>query len=322
MSEWTEERLLALIAGQVQESISLEYKSAASLQATEEKKREVVKDVSAMANSAGGIVIYGIQEYQDKDKRHLPERIDAVDVSIYSREWLEQVINNIQPRVDGIRIMPVQLAADPGGAVYVVDIPQSHTAHQARDKRYYKRFNFCAQAMEDYEIRDVLNRAKHPKIDLQFTLVKTVQETYQVGHSHERRFRDAVSLRTVARNVGSVYAMYVNVFLTIPIAALPEHLRYGETVHVDGVECADINHTNTARDVVDFTGGPYSTAKYGPRRYEPILPRLSDHWTDLLRDDVLSSGEEVKIRWSVHADSAPAKNGEILLGQITIDDRT
>jgi hypothetical protein len=35
----------------------------------------------------------------------------------------------------------------------------SHSlAHQARDYRYYKRHNFNALPMEDYEVRDVMNR--------------------------------------------------------------------------------------------------------------------------------------------------------------------
>ena len=40
----------------------------------------------------------------------------------------------------------------------VVEIPKSLTAHQARDLRYYRRYNFESVAMVDYEIRDVMNR--------------------------------------------------------------------------------------------------------------------------------------------------------------------
>ncbi|MEM7799577.1 MAG: hypothetical protein AAF633_10335, partial [Chloroflexota bacterium] len=38
--------------------------------------------------------------------------------------------------------------------------------HQViRNKRYYKRFNFESVPMEDYEIRDVLNRDSHPRVE-------------------------------------------------------------------------------------------------------------------------------------------------------------
>lgn len=39
-----------------------------------------------------------------------------------------------------------------------MNIPKSNTAHQAFDKKYYKRYNFESVAMEDYEIKDIINR--------------------------------------------------------------------------------------------------------------------------------------------------------------------
>jgi len=42
------------------------------------KKKEITKDVSAMANSAGGIIIYGVGEYQQADSSYLPEKIERL----------------------------------------------------------------------------------------------------------------------------------------------------------------------------------------------------------------------------------------------------
>jgi len=52
----------------------------------------------------------------------------------------------------------------------VIDVPQSSTAHQASDKRYYKRFNFESVPMEDYEIRDVMQRTEAPSLGLETTI--------------------------------------------------------------------------------------------------------------------------------------------------------
>src|SRR5215216_1931949 len=89
---WTEARLQNFITSEIEESLTLEYKSAEALDRNETKKKEITKDVSAMANSAGGILIYGIAEYNDTDKRHLPERITPVNRRKYPREWVEQII--------------------------------------------------------------------------------------------------------------------------------------------------------------------------------------------------------------------------------------
>lgn len=159
--EWTEADLQQLIANEVEESTSLEYKRAASLGKDNDRKNEIFKDVSAFANSAGGVLVYGVAEADGK-----PSHIDPVDPNVYGKEWLEDIItSNVQPRIDGLHINPVPLAgANAGRVVYVLTISQGLTAHQARDKKYYKRFNFKAEAMEHYEVQDTMNRAKTPII--------------------------------------------------------------------------------------------------------------------------------------------------------------
>jgi hypothetical protein len=162
--EWTEADLLQLIATQVQENIGLDYKRAAALSKEDsEKKDKIRKAVSAFANSAGGVVVYGMAE-----NGHVPTQLDPVDPHAFSKEWLENVIiSNVQPRIDGLHINPVSLSgANAGRVAYVVTIPQSLTAHQAPDNRYYKRFNFQSVPMEHYEVQDTMNRAKTPIVNL------------------------------------------------------------------------------------------------------------------------------------------------------------
>jgi len=159
MDTWDEVRLRSYIDNSIEESLVLDYKAADSLGQSDGKKREITKDVSAMANSAGGIIIYGLKEYTDSEKKHLAEDIDPIDRTSFSKEWLDQIVNNIRPHIDGVVIHPIPLPSGPTHVAYVIEIPQSNTAHQATDHRYYKRFNFLSQPMEDYEIRDIMNRA-------------------------------------------------------------------------------------------------------------------------------------------------------------------
>jgi len=64
---WTETDLLQLIESGSQESLVLEYKASAALGKSDDQKNEISKDVSALANSAGGTIVYGI-------KREVAER--------------------------------------------------------------------------------------------------------------------------------------------------------------------------------------------------------------------------------------------------------
>ena len=164
MTEYNLEYLQSLIENKVEESLNLEYKSSGALGKQNNKTTEISKDVSSLANSDGGIIIYGIAE---DNNNHLPKEIDPIDRKQFSNEWLEQIIQSkIRPRLNDFKIYPIDIELNK--VVYVVKVGKSNTAHQADDKRYYKRFNFQSTAMYDYEVRDILNRTKNPEISLDF----------------------------------------------------------------------------------------------------------------------------------------------------------
>lgn len=206
-----------LIANQVEENLHLDYKAADSLLNTDGKKKEISKDVSAFANSDGGIIIYGIKEFADPTKKHLPESIDPIDRNKITKEWLEQVINsNISPRLDRLKIIPIPIDSQKG-VVYVVIINKSNTAHQATDLRYYKRYNFESIPMYDFEVRDIMNRNKFPTIELSFEIEQDTFEnkpmflpmpTFPLEQLRQPRteFVTTNTLFVFGHNVGGVYA--------------------------------------------------------------------------------------------------------------------
>ena len=165
--EWNEERILRMIDDGVEESLHLDYKGAGSLAKTTQKKEEIVKDVTAFANSDGGVIIYGVRENSAADKKHRPIGIDPINRAEYSKEWLEQVISNASPRMPDIRIHPVPISKDDTKCLYVVEIPKGETAYQTTDGRYYRRHNFESTFMRDHEVRDVMNRIKVPSFKVE-----------------------------------------------------------------------------------------------------------------------------------------------------------
>lgn len=177
-NEWTEEVVLSLVENQVEESLHLDYKACGALQKTDRAKEEISKDVSSFANSDGGVIIYGVVEGKG-DRKHLPERVDiGFNPSDISKEWLESIIlSKINRRLDGVRVFPVELKSqNPGHFIYVVQIPQSkQSPHMASDKRFYKRFNFSAIPMEEYEIRDVMGRFTAPDLEIKSSVISQPQ---------------------------------------------------------------------------------------------------------------------------------------------------
>lgn len=151
----------SLITNEVEEDIHLDYKEARALAKDDKKRIEITKDVSAFANSDGGIIVYGVAEAGNK-----PKAISPIDGREITKEWLENVILSIQPKINGIKIYPIRVD-DAEHSIYVVKIPRSdRTPHMAKDYRYYKRINFQSVPMEDYEIKDLYNRISTPKLEI------------------------------------------------------------------------------------------------------------------------------------------------------------
>lgn len=167
------ETIKSFINNEIEESIHIEFKSSGALSKKDNEKKEVSKDVSAFANSDGGIIIYGIEE-----KNHKANDFSFIDGNEYTKEWLEQIISStISRNISDLKIYPIRNNSEITETIYVVQIPSSIDApHMSRDKRYYKRFNFESVAMEEYEVRQLYGRKVQSKLLLdKVTLIK--QET-------------------------------------------------------------------------------------------------------------------------------------------------
>lgn len=181
--DYTVSDLERLIEDQTEESLNLDYKSARSLDKADGKKRELAKDVSAFSNSDGGIIVYGIEE-----ENHKPTKLSFIDGSILTKEWLEDIIDgNIQPRIQGIKIIPVRIENNLNKTIYIVKIPESLNApHMSADKKYYRRYNFKSVPMEEYEVRNLYNRSSYAEID--FESVISIQKEDEIDENGNQKF--------------------------------------------------------------------------------------------------------------------------------------
>lgn len=208
---WTSQKLQEYIDNQVEESIYLDYKAAGSLSKEDKKKTEISINVSAFANSDGGIIIYGIKEFQ-KETKFLPESIDPIDRTYFSKEALEEIINSrISPRIHGIIITPVTIGEpSENKVVYIVEIPKGNTAHQAYDKKYYRRFNFQSIGMDDWEIKDIINR--QILTDVEITFLPRFNTAYL--EAFKKNGNAKMPFDIVATNKGRKVIQFIDCFIT------------------------------------------------------------------------------------------------------------
>lgn len=154
----TEEHLRGLIHNEIEESIRLEYKQQIDL-SSKDQKLEAAKDVSALANTAGGRIVYGIKEKKLPDGREVPADIlPLTDPGIVKR--LEDILlATIHPR-PRLRLFPVQVQ---GGFVLVVEVSPAyardlHMVTGYGENRFYRRGEKQVIRMEEPEIREAYAR--------------------------------------------------------------------------------------------------------------------------------------------------------------------
>ena len=312
---WDYGKIKALIEGRIEERYDLEYKSAGALDSRNPKvKLEIAKDASAMANSAGGTIIYGIAEGENSTGAPYADRIDPIDRSVFSSDTLDQIIQSVQPKIEDLRITPIDIPESPGRAVYVVTIPQSDTAHQATDKKYHMRHNTTTAAMDDYQIRDVMNRSKHPKIDVSFDF---------------KPFPEHMGLTISVGNEGKVSARTVRVFIRMPMCLgvkFPdrEGLPHSDIKTFTTEYCwknlhYDFVGKSAASDATrSGWGDTKPTEDCFVTRDTPILPRtdLTSAYGLSLTPDSIDQLKGKEISWEAYADNAPVQQGTLDLSDI------
>ncbi len=243
----------------------MEFKGAMSLEHSLNKPKskhdELSKDVSAMANSNGGILIYGIHEFNEGPNKGRAEKIDPISNHKISAEWLDQVVNSrISPRISNLKIHQIEI--EPESFVYVLEIPKSTTAHQAQDNRYYKRFNLQAVAMDDWEVKDVVGRGNKPILDVSFGV-------FQKLGWLAKTFDCEYEIELTVHNIGNIAAEYINCFLEIDIEAI-KHLQQSDfSRHEKHIQ---FMFTNRRTELIKAKDGASPVRKL--LDFEPLLPQV------------------------------------------------
>ena len=292
---WNEDDLLALITNGIPESLSLDYKDSRALENTEPNKNSISKDVSSFANSAGGTLVYGMIEEDQRPK----DFDDGCDSRQVPKEWLEQVIHgNIQPPLDGVVVNQVVLTQRrPGRVCYVVVVPKGLTAYQASDKRYYKRYNSQSVPMEHYEIMDVLNRVRYPVLAVTFSHVRLS------GDAKEHQYL----LKITVSNEGSIRAQSVKLVFLWPNPVPITNTR--------GFNCRTITSSITFHqtelsvhrsDPPLFPGDEWQVSDDNIR---PFMYRVDEKAYDFIMHGPI-------LEWQVFADDMPPISGQIPIAQL------
>jgi len=188
-----EAAIRALVETQAEEGLRLEFKERLNLDSKEEK-REAAKDASALANAAGGRIVYGIAEGQLGDGRIVAAGVRPLeDGSVGDRLW-DVLAAAIHPRpAFAMAHVPVN-----GGVVLVVEVYRSETdLHMVTgysENRFYRRGARGNVLMTEPEVREAyaqigttrasLERRLAEATDPEMTLRSRIDESIVVAPWH------------------------------------------------------------------------------------------------------------------------------------------
>jgi hypothetical protein len=124
----TEDDLQRAVENHIPESVDLDWKKD-FYKGTDPGKKELAKDVSAMANTAGGMVVIGVH---DGNQDHAHDLVPVDPEPGRGEEWIRSILANwIQPVVPNVGVRVVKSATEEGKIYWVLTVPPSPQAPHA-----------------------------------------------------------------------------------------------------------------------------------------------------------------------------------------------
>ena len=152
----------------IEESVILDYKKEMI------SDNDLVKHITAFSNTSGGFLIFGIEE---SGRGGYPVSIPGIEAGI-NVERLEQIIiSNIRPRI-GVQFGRIPISDLADRVILIIRIPegQNRPYCDMKSHRYYRRYNYEAKPMDEFEIESLYQK----RFFGASKLAKYVEETISV----------------------------------------------------------------------------------------------------------------------------------------------
>ncbi|WP_163866088.1 helix-turn-helix domain-containing protein [Myxococcus eversor] len=142
-----------LASTQVAEDLDLDFK-AEIYGNRDDDKRELAKDVSAMANTQGGIIILGVEE-----RNGIATTISHIAHSEPEILRMRQILASlIAPFIQNVEIKFQGRTTEPSRGVYIITVPKSewapHAVRVGESLRYYQRDGAKSRILSENEIAE------------------------------------------------------------------------------------------------------------------------------------------------------------------------
>jgi len=302
ISQLTEDDLQVLIDNKERESSILEYKQEIS--GTDHEKKEISKDVSAMANTEGGYLVIGIKEVDGQASSIIgtPKIIGKQPVEA----WIENVlIANVRPKI-AITPKVITLPSIPDRVIVVIHIPQSpkrpHMVIAEGRNAYYTRHNYQANYADEHEVRSMFLESKSLGDEMKNFLTSrnlndSLSDTFAITSLSKQLAKSLREMRELPDNFNG------NPFILF--AACPRYLE--ERVDIASSDLRDwLNSKNQLNlfglniDFLDYNKivSADSIRSVKETTSEKETDKLPYNYVELFRNGYVEGGMSSEIMWS------------------------
>lgn len=282
-----------LISAKIRESEVLEYKNA-NKKFSDKDKNEIAKDVSAMANSNGGVIIYGVDT--DRNDKTMPIKISGVHPD--NIESFDRVVNSqIKRDIKGIQ---KKILSKDSISVMVIFIPQSEDSpHQSlADKRYYRRSLTESIPMEHDIVELHFGRRLGPILELE---VVDIDKKIDNLFFKEDGFSEPLRLRLNIYNSGRKVGRHVEA-----IFLFPESTKI-RIINSDGLQNIDELYIERKRQARQFSENIGVFHPFMYKKISDITIEVSKNWYEN------ESFNEPFMEWRIFADEMNPQSNSIFL---------